>query len=205
MQNWILNVVEHYGYTGVALLILLENIFPPIPSEVILTFGGFVSTYTGLVPVLLIVSATVGSLLGAVILYGVGRLLSPEKLQRLLSGKAGRLLHVHPEDLQTALECFSKKGKRTVLVCRCVPIVRSLISIPAGMAKMPMGIFLIFTAFGTLVWNTVLIYAGVLAGASWEKIVGVCDTYSALVLVGICVGVVYLVTFLARRMRKEHH
>jgi membrane protein DedA with SNARE-associated domain len=205
MQNWILNVVEHWGYAGVALLILLENIFPPIPSEVILTFGGFVSTYTGLVPVLLIVSATVGSLLGAVILYGAGRLLSSEKLQGLLAGKAGRLLHVHPEDLQTALDCFSEKGKRTVLVCRCVPIVRSLISIPAGMAKMPMGTFLIFTALGTLVWNTALIYAGVLAGASWEKIVGVCDTYSALVLVGIGVGVVYLVLFLARRMRKESH
>jgi membrane protein DedA with SNARE-associated domain len=73
------------------------------------------------------------------------------------------------------------------------------------MAGMSMGTFLIFTTLGTLVWNTVLIYAGVLAGASWEKIVGVCDTYSALVLVGICVGIVYLVLFLARRMHKEHH
>lgn len=203
MQNWILNVVEQFGYVGVALLILLENIFPPIPSEVILTFGGFVSTYTGLMPVFLIVSATIGSLLGALLLYGLGRCLSPEKLDGLLSGRVGRMLHFRTEDLQMAMECFAHKGKRTVLLCRCVPIVRSLISVPAGMAGMHMGSFLIFTTIGTVIWNTVLIYAGVLAGASWEKIVSVCDSYSALVLVALGVGAVYLLIALARRLKKE--
>lgn len=203
MQNWILNVVEQFGYAGVALLILLENIFPPIPSEVILTFGGFVSTYTGLVPVFLIVSATIGSLLGALMLYGLGRCLSPEKLDGILSGRVGQMLHFHTEDLQMAVDCFAHKGKRTVLLCRCVPIVRSLISIPAGMAGMPIWSFLIFTAIGTVIWNTALIYAGVLAGASWEKIVGVCDSYSAFVLVAICVAAVYLFMTLGRRLKNK--
>ncbi len=203
MQDWILNVVEQFGYAGVALLILLENIFPPIPSEVILTFGGFVSTYTGLMPVFLIMAATVGSMLGAVLLYGLGRCLSPEKLDGILSGPVGHALHFHTEDLQMAVDCFAHKGKRTVLLCRCVPIVRSLISIPAGMAGMNMGAFLVFTAIGTVIWNTVLIYAGVLAGASWEKIVGVCDSYSTLVLVALGVGAVYLLLALWRRLRKK--
>lgn len=202
MQAWILTIVERFGYIGVALLILLENIFPPIPSEVILTFGGFASTYTGLVPVFLIAAATVGSMLGALLLYGLGRCLSPEKLDSILSGRVGHILHFHTEDMQMAVDCFARRGKRTVLLCRCVPIVRSLISIPAGMAGMHMSSFLLFTAIGTVIWNTVLIYAGVLAGASWEKIVSVCDSYSAIVLVALGVAAVYLLIALARRLKK---
>ncbi len=202
MQEWVLNIVNQFGYVGVAFLIFFENVFPPIPSEVILTFAGFMSTYTSLTPPLLIVAATMGSLLGAIVLYGVGRCLSPERLECLLSGKIGRVLHLKSENLKTAMDCFLKQGKRTVFLCRCAPLLRSLISIPAGMSHMNMGAFLIYTTLGTLLWNTVLIYAGVLAGRSWERIVSVMDKLSAVILVVLLSCTVWLVFFCFRRRQK---
>lgn len=183
MQDIIIHIMDQFGYLGILLLIAIENIFPPIPSEVILTFGGFMTTYTSMVPYIVIIVATVGSLLGAVILYGVGRVLSPERLGKILDGKIGRILHFKSSDVEKAVVWFQKKGKITVLLCRCIPIVRSLISIPAGMAKMELGLFFLFTTIGSLVWNTVLVYLGVAAGASWEKIVSYMDTYSTITLI----------------------
>lgn len=187
MQDIIIQIMDQFGYLGILLLIAIENIFPPIPSEVILTFGGFMTTYTSMVPYIVIIVATIGSLLGAVLLYGVGRVLSPERLGKILDGKIGRLLHFKSSDVEKAVVWFQKKGKITVLLCRCIPIVRSLISIPAGMAKMEMGLFFLFTTIGSLVWNTVLVYLGVAAGASWEKIVSYMDTYSTITLITLIV------------------
>lgn len=183
MQNWIIDIMNQFGYYGIMFLIAIENIFPPIPSEVILTFGGFMTTYTYLSVWGVIIAATFGSLLGAVILYGVGRLLSPERLGNLLDGKVGRILHFKKEDVFKACEWFNSKGKSTVLFCRCIPIVRSLISIPAGMSNMKLGIFLLYTTIGSFVWNIVLVYLGVTAGASWEKIVVGTDTFTKVTII----------------------
>ena len=139
MQNIIIEIINKFGYFGIALLIALENIFPPIPSEVILTFGGFATTFTALKTWGVVLSATVGSLCGAVALYGIGRWLNPERMERWLNGRVGKALHLKRDDLQKADRWFRRKGKSTVLLCRFVPIVRSLISIPAGMSRMGNG------------------------------------------------------------------
>jgi membrane protein DedA with SNARE-associated domain len=203
MQDWIIQIMNQFGYIGILLLIALENIFPPIPSEVILTFGGFMTTYTNLNVWGVIVSATAGSVLGAIVLYEVGSIFTPERLERLLDGRWGHLLHLNKEDVNKAFGWFDHRGKMTVLLCRCVPIVRSLISIPAGMAKMKMSMFLLLTTVGSLVWNTVLVYLGVAAGASWGIIIKYMDTYSILTLLVLTViALILCAIFIKKRFHK---
>jgi len=182
MREWIIAVMNAWGYGGIVFLIAIENVFPPIPSEVILTFGGFMTTCTDMRLWWVVVAATVGSLLGAVILYGAGRLLGADKVMTILDGKVGKLVHFQRADVESAMTWFEEKGAPAVLLCRCVPIVRSVISIPAGMAKMPFLPFLMLTAVGSFAWNTVLIYLGSLAGNSWEKIAASLGTYSDVVM-----------------------
>ena len=169
MNDWILQLMNTYGYFGIAFLIMAENLFPPIPSEVILTFAGFFTTYTTLHLPGTILSATIGSLLGAVILYAFGKLLSPSKMDSLISGKVGKTLRLKKEDIQKAMDWFDSKGNYTVFLCRFIPIVRSSISIPAGMANMHFPRFLWLTAWGSFLWNTLLIFLGAWAGSSWQK------------------------------------
>lgn len=200
MQAWIIEMMNQFGYIGVAGLIALENIFPPIPSEVILTFGGFMTTYTTLHVWGVIVAATAGSMAGALILYGVGRFLKPERLKKLLSGMLGRILRLEPDDIDDAIAWFNRRGNTAVFFCRFIPIIRSLISIPAGTARMNPGTFLILTAIGSAIWNTVLVWLGAVAGASWSKIVVYMDTYTSLVVVII---IAVLLLFAARFIRKR--
>lgn len=195
MQDIIINIMNQFGYFGIAFLIAVENIFPPIPSEVILTFGGFMTTKSTMTVWGVILSSTVGSVLGAIVLYSIGRWLNPERLERWLSGRLGRMLHLKKEDLQKADKWFSKRGKLTVFFCRFIPIVRSLISIPAGMARMSMSVFLLLTVIGTALWNTVLVYLGVLFGASWETVVAYFNTYSSISAV-ILAALVVMFAFL---------
>lgn len=178
MQEWIIAVMQQYGYLGVALLIAIENIFPPIPSEVILTFGGFMTTYTTLNIWLVILAATGGSLIGAIVLYGIGCLLPPQRLKSILSGRTGKMLHLYPDDVDKAVNWFNHTGFGTVFFCRFIPMVRSLISIPAGFARMKFVPFLALTALGSFLWNTVLVWVGVAARESWDIIVKNLESYS---------------------------
>lgn len=207
MQNWVIQIMNQFGYMGIAMLIAIENIFPPIPSEVILTFGGFMTTYTSMKVWGVILFATIGSVFGAVVLYGVGRWLSPEKLKRWLDGKWGKILHLKKGDVSRAADWFSKHGKSTVFFCRFIPIVRSLISIPAGIAKMNMPTFLILTTIGTCIWNTVLVYLGVFAGKEWQSIVNYTGIYSMITLFVICAAVIIMaIVFYKKRFsQKEEH
>jgi len=197
VQEIMLNVINRFGYAGVFLLIMVENIFPPIPSEVILTFGGFMTTYTDMNVWIVILVATLGSAMGAVVLYLVGRLLSAAHLERLFEGRIGRLLHLKISDVNRAEAWFTKHGSKAIFFCRFVPIVRSLISVPAGMAKAKMAPFLLFTVAGTFIWNTVLIFLGRVAGDAWESMAHYVDTYSmialaALVIVVLGIGAVFI-------------
>lgn len=202
MQNWIIAIMNRFGYLGVAGLIGLENIFPPIPSEVLLTFGGFMTTCTDLTFTGVVLSSTVGSMIGAILLYGLGRVLPYDKLCRILSGRPGKILHLYPEDIDKAVSWFEKRGNYTVFFCRFIPIVRSLISIPAGCAKMKMPPFLLLTAAGSFIWNTVLVYLGALAGKSWSKIAGYMDAYSAIVLIILSItGLSFLSFFISSRIK----
>ena len=183
MEQIIINIMEQVGYLGVFLLIAIENIFPPIPSEVILVFGGFMTTYTSLNIPIMILAATLGSLLGAIVLYYIGKIFNKERLKRIVNGKIGKVLRLKASDIEKADKWFDTKGNKTVFFCRFIPIVRSLISIPAGMSEMPMQKFLLYTILGSLIWNTVLIIVGSIVGDKWETIVGYLDNFSNIILI----------------------
>ena len=195
MRELVLELMGEYGNLAVFLLILVENLFPPIPSEVILTFGGVMTVCTDMTPVGVILFSTAGSLAGAVILYSVGRFLPDEVFRKLLCGQIGHLLHFRLEDVDLAKGWFRERGRSAVFLCRLIPIVRSLISIPAGIARMPFVPFLVFTAAGSLLWNTVLVYAGSIAGDSWEKVSAAFGVYSDLFLMIAGISIAFAVLF----------
>lgn len=177
MENWIIEIMEKFGYLGILLLITVENLFPPIPSEVILTFGGFMTSSTKMTIVGVVIVSTIGSVLGAVILYGIGKFMNVERLEKIIE-KYGYILRLTKEDLHKASKWFEKHGNATVFFCRFIPLIRSLISIPAGMNKMNFGIFVLLTTVGTLIWNLVLVYLGASLGDNWSTVVTYMDTYS---------------------------
>lgn len=204
MQELMLSIMGQYGYLGVFLLICIENIFPPIPSEVVLLFGGFMTTYTELKIVLMIVAATFGSLVGAIVLYYIGKILNKERLKKIVSGKIGKVLRIKMEDIDKADEWFDKKGNKTVFFCRFIPIVRSLISIPAGMSEMPMLKFLIYTITGSAIWNTVLIIIGSIVGENWVNILNIFEQYSHITLIVLIIIFVVCCFLFYRKKSKEN-
>ena len=195
MQEIIISFMDQFGYLGIMLLVALENVFPPIPSEVILAFGGFMTTYTSLHVVGVIISATIGSVVGAIILYFIGKLLNKERLISIVSGKVGKILRLKPKDIEKADKWFDERGNVAVFFCRFVPIVRSLISIPAGMSDMPIRSFLLFTTIGTLIWNTVLVILGSKMGENWTKIVDFISEYASITLVVLVIGFIAFVAW----------
>jgi membrane protein DedA with SNARE-associated domain len=196
MDNWLTTFIEEYGYLGVMLLIALENIFPPIPSEVILTFGGFMTTTTNLSIIGVVIASTIGSVIGAGILYFIGLQLDVSRLEKIVD-KWGKLLRLTKKDIHRADAWFDKYGPFTVFFCRFIPLIRSLISVPAGMSNMNIGLFFVLTTLGTLIWNIILVYLGASVGDSWEDIVYTMDIYSniiyiILIVIIISVGFVFI-------------
>lgn len=187
MDAWITDFINQFGYLAIALLIALENVFPPLPSEIILTMSGFMTMTSSLSIAGVISAATVGSLAGALILYAVGRQLTVARLERLLSHRLFKTLGFHHDDAQKAVDWFNRHGTGGILYGRCIPVIRSLISIPAGIAQTPLGKFCLFTIIGSAVWNTILVVLGSWVGQSWDKIVVIFDDYTivALILMGI--------------------
>lgn len=201
MYDWILNTMEQYGYIGIALIIAIENLFPPIPSELILTFGGFLTTQTSMTVIGVIIASTIGSITGAIILYLIGRIFDIPFLERIVD-RYGRILRVKKEDLHKANDWFTRFGYWTVFFCRMVPILRSLISIPAGMTRLNFGLFLLFTLFGTLIWNTILVSLGALLGENWEKVVDFMDVYSSVTYVVLAIlFILFVCLWFFRRKR----
>lgn len=199
MQTWITAFLEQFSYIGIFLLMALENVFPPIPSEVILTFSGFMTTYTTLSIPGVIISATMGSVIGAIVLYGIGYYLELEKIEVLVD-RWGHILRLKREDIARANVWFDKYGYWTIFLCRMVPLVRSLISVPAGMTKMNVWLFLLFTTLGTLIWNVALVMLGAFLGQSWEEILTFMDMYSTVAYAVIGGGIVmFLILFLRKR------
>ncbi len=198
MKTWITDFMEQFGYAGILLMLALENIFPPIPSEIILPFGGFMTTTSGMTITGVLIAATAGSLLGAVVLYWIGRMLDVSRMERIVE-RWGGWIRISGKDIRRADAWFDKYGYWTVLFCRMIPLVRSLISIPAGMSGMKFGHFLLFTTIGTLAWNLLLILLGAGLGESWENIAGYMDTYSNIVYVLLAAGVLVLGLLYFRR------
>ena len=200
MQSALIDFINNYGYLGIMLLIFVENIFPPIPSEVVLVFGGFLTTQANMSIPIVILFATLGATLGAAGLYGLGRVLSRERIKKLVSGKFGKAIHMQPNDVTRAEVWFKQYEYKAVLICRCIPVLRSLISIPAGMAKMKPLPFFALTVIGTVVWNTVLVLIGVLAGSAWEQSLKYIGWYSSLAIAGLlAVGAIICYLYIKRR------
>ena len=197
MEDMFTQLIGQFGYVGVWFLIFFENVFPPIPSELILPLSGFFTTTTSLTLPGVIIAATIGSVTGAYILYGVGRILSRERLMTFFGTRPMRLLGFKPDDISSAVDWFDRKGQATVLICRCVPIVRSLISIPAGTAKMSVVKFSLFTLMGAAVWNSILCALGAAAGSAWETVTAqaewVSDVVKYVIIAIIAVAVVFWV------------
>lgn len=203
MQQFILHIIEQFGYFGVFFLILIENVFPPIPSEVILLISGFFSSYTSVSVFYMILASTLGSFLGAIILYYIGKIFNKERLKKIVNGRLGKILFLKENDIDKADEWFDNKGNKSVFFCRFVPIVRSLISIPAGMSEMPMGKFIIYTICGSMIWNTVLICLGYRLGSNWEYVLTILDKYQMVVIVILVIIFGYVIIKFYRKKRKS--
>jgi membrane protein DedA with SNARE-associated domain len=162
MEQYIINFVNDFGYLGIILLITLENVLPPIPSEVILTFAGFMTLSSKLTVWGSVLAATLGAVIGAVILYIIGSYLTVERLGRLIDSRLGKILRLKHSDITKTHNFFIKHGPKTIFFGRFVPVIRSLISLPAGMTKMSWKVFVLLTTLGTLIWNIVLILLGAL-------------------------------------------
>lgn len=163
------NVIDALGYPGVAFLIFLENLFPPIPSEAILPLAGFLAGQGRMLLPVVIVAATIGAVAGALVLYGLGAWFGDRRI-RWLVNRYGRWLAMTEADLDLANGWFDRHGGVAVLLCRLLPIVRSLISIPAGLRRMPLSVFVLYTAIGAGLWNSVLVVAGWWLGENWEAV-----------------------------------
>ena len=204
MENFIIEIMNDFGYIGIGLLILIENIFPPIPSELILTFGGFMTIDTNMTIVGVIIASTIGSVLGAIILYYIGKILNKERLIKIVTSKYGKLLRVKPEDIESADKWFDEKGNKTVFFCRFIPVVRSLISIPAGMSEMPLLKFIVYTTFGSAIWNTVLLVVGAFAGDKKDLILTIIDDASyVIVALIVIVFLIFVYRFYKKRSKNK--
>lgn len=201
MQETLMAAMDQFGYAGVFLLILIENIFPPIPSEVVLLFGGAMTVQTQLSVPGVILAATLGSVAGALALYTLGRVLKTERLKALFASRFGRVLRLKPAYVDQAADWFGRYQNKAVLICRCVPLVRSLISIPAGCNRMNLPLFLLLTTLGSTVWNTVLVLVGRALGDAWEAALPFLDQYTVAIVVILGLAVVGFAAwmFLKRR------
>ena len=169
MFEWIAEWINAAGYTGIVVLMFLENVFPPIPSELIMPMAGFLVSQGEMNLAGVIASGTLGTILGALPFYYAGKFLGLERLKQW-ADRYGRWFTVSPADIDESHRWFEKYGIWTVLLCRLVPGVRSLISIPAGINNMHMGQFLLYSTIGSAVWSTVLAIAGYMLGVNYSKV-----------------------------------
>jgi membrane protein DedA with SNARE-associated domain len=189
MSDWIKSVIENLSYPGIVFLMLLENVFPPIPSELIMPLAGFISTQGELSFTALVIAGTLGSVAGAIVLYYAGRWIGGERL-RHWSGRKGHWVGLSPADFDKSDDWFKRHGAKTVLLGRVIPGVRSLISIPAGVSGMALPVFLLYTTIGSAVWTTALAFAGRLLGRNYEQVEHVIGPISTAVVVGIVLTLV---------------
>ncbi len=203
MFQWILHIVESGGYAGIFLLMMLENIFPPIPSEVVIPLAGFAAARGDLSVLGVIVATTLGGLVGCIPWYFLGRFFGIRRLEQL-SERYGRLLTLSPEDVRSAQAWFHTHGHLAVFFGRLMPAVRTLISVPAGIAHMPFWRFLLYSLFGTLVWNSTLLFCGYVLETQYEKIAVYVDFFStAIIVFFISVYIYRVVTY--RAEKEPHH
>jgi membrane protein DedA with SNARE-associated domain len=195
MFDWISSIMERTGYLGVALLMLLENIFPPIPSELIMPLAGFMAARGDFNVVLVVLAGSLGSVAGATFWYYVGRWLGCDRLKRL-AARHGRWLTVSPQEIDGVAGWFRRHGGKSVLMGRLVPTVRTLISVPAGIAEMPLGKFLAYSTVGTAMWSGILAAAGYMLQDQYRNVAAWVNPVTNIVIGFIVVWYAYrVITF----------
>ncbi len=199
MQTWIVGTMESLGYFGIALLMFLENLFPPIPSELIMPLAGFTVAQGKMSMPLAITAGVLGTLLGALPWYGGGWLLGKERLGQFLD-RLPRWTGLGGEDITKSTNWFNRHGQKAVLLGRLVPGIRTLISIPAGIAHMSPLPFLVYSTIGTVLWTALLTYSGYFLGANYKLVEQYIDPLSKIVLtiLGVALGI-----FLFRRWQRH--
>lgn len=199
MIDWATEVIDSIGLVGVALLVALESVVPPIPSELVLLLAGFNVDQGNFTFVGAVVAATVGSVAGALILYALGALLSEERLMWLLH-KVGRFVGFTQKDIDRGFQWFERHGAPVVFFGRLIPLVRSVVSIPAGAARMPLTKFVTWTALGSAVWNVVWVAIGLVLGEQWKKAEEWAGTFQ---YVAVAVFAVVGLGFIVRNLRRR--
>lgn len=197
--NWVISIMETLGAPGVGIAIFLENVFPPIPSEVVLPLAGFTASVGTINVYAAFIWATVGSVLGAYVLYYVGAAIGAQRLRKI----ADWMWLVEPEDVDKSLAWFDKYGKASIFFGRLVPGIRSLISIPAGIDRMNPVSFGLFSLFGSALWNAVLIYLGFILGENWTQVGTVIDEYSTIIKYILIAVLILVFIWLIRRSQKR--
>lgn len=199
MKDWIISIMEQLGYFGIALLMFLDNVFPPIPSEIIMPSAGLAASQGQLLIVGVIIAGSFGSLLAAAVIYYIGRKISHEAIFSFVD-TYGKYLFIKKEDVEKSLEWFEKYGHRIVFFGRMVPAVRSLISLPAGMSRMPFWKFMLFSALGTIIWTTFLAYIGYYFGNNTQLMDQIFSQVGYIIIAVVVVVTAYLIY---RNMRKK--
>lgn len=203
MVDWITNLVNNLGYVGLAFLTFVENVFPPIPSEIIMPLGGFLAAQGKLTWLGVTLAGTAGSVIGGLALFGFGRLFTEEWILNWIE-RYGRWFLLTTDDIEKAFNWFDRYDYWAVFLARLVPGVRSLISIPAGSRRMNLIPFIAFTAVGTAIWSGLLAYAGMLLGAEYERIAEYIDIIKYLVLGGlVALALLWFVRRLWQRRQME--
>jgi membrane protein DedA with SNARE-associated domain len=186
MADWIFRVVQGLGYAGVALLTLLENVFPPIPSEVIMPLAGFIASKGEFSLPGAIIAGSIGSLTGSTIWYFIGRRIGPQRLREWVD-KHGRWLTMSNKDVDKVSDWFRRQGGIAVFIGRLVPGIRTWISVPAGLSDMPFWPFIVYSAVGTTIWTALLTTAGYWLGSNFQNLEEPLGLVSTAVFVGIAV------------------
>ena len=190
LASWVETVIEKIGYLGVGLLVGLENIIPVIPSEIVQPYAGFVAQKDGFgAVVLMILVATIGSVVGSLAMYAIAASIGPVRLRAFVI-RYGSWVGISEHELTRAENWFDRRATISVLVGRCVPLIRAVVSIPAGFRRMKLLPYTLYTAIGSLVWNILLIGAGALLGDNWERVGEVFAPIQKLVELAVAAAVV---------------
>ena len=202
MFDWVTGFIESVGYVGIALLMFAENVFPPIPSELIMPLAGFNSANGEMNIVIAIIAGCIGSLAGAVFWYYIGAWIGTDRLKHF-ARRHGRLLTLTPGEVDQADRWFDRHGGKAVFLGRLVPAVRTLISVPAGISGMHLGPFLLYSTLGTVIWTTFLALCGYWLGSQYEKVQTWIDPVSKAVVAAIVLWYLYRVVTFRRKVARE--
>lgn len=190
MSKWITEMIYSTGYFGIVLLMLVENVFPPIPSELIMPLAGFMVTKGQFTLFGIITAGTLGSVLGAIPIYYLGQKLGEKRLKKFAE-KSGRWFALSVKDIERSQEWFDHHGGKAVFFCRLVPGLRSLISFPAGISEMPILKFLFYSSIGMLVWTTILAFSGYILASNFTQVEEYLDPFTYIILGVLLVLYIY--------------